>query len=71
LNNLAGFYQAQGRYDEAEPLYQRAVKVSMSSLGMNHPQTQQILMSHLTLLSHIYTNGDMDELIRLLASLEE
>ena len=26
LNNLAGLYESQGRYDEAEPLYQRALE---------------------------------------------
>ena len=27
LNNLAGLYSAQGRYAEAEPLYQRALVI--------------------------------------------
>jgi tetratricopeptide (TPR) repeat protein len=28
LNNLAGLYDAQGRYSEAEPLYQQALELS-------------------------------------------
>ena len=27
LNNLAALYQAQGKYAEAEPLYQRALAI--------------------------------------------
>jgi tetratricopeptide (TPR) repeat protein len=27
LNNLAGLYQAQGRYAEAEPLYRRSLAI--------------------------------------------
>ena len=41
LNDLAALYQAQGRYPEAEPLYQHAVMIVLISLGIEHPQTQQ------------------------------
>ncbi len=36
---LAGFYHAQGRYAEAEPLYQRALTISEKALGPDHPNT--------------------------------
>jgi CHAT domain-containing protein len=37
LNNLAGLYQAQGRYTEAEPLYMRSLAVREKALGPEHP----------------------------------
>jgi tetratricopeptide (TPR) repeat protein len=37
LNNLAELYRAQGRYGEAEPLYQRALVIREKALGPDHP----------------------------------
>ena len=37
LNNLAGLYREQGKYAEAEPLYQRALKIDEKALGPDHP----------------------------------
>ena len=37
LNNLASLYHAQGRYAEAEPLYQRSFKIREKALGPDHP----------------------------------
>jgi len=37
LNNLAVSYRVQGRYDEAEPLYRRALEISEKTLGAEHP----------------------------------
>ena len=37
LNNLAGLYQSQGRYEEAEPLYLQALKIRRKLLGEEHP----------------------------------
>jgi hypothetical protein len=34
---------------------------------MEHPRTQHILMRHLTLLAQIYTDGDLEVLLELLA----
>ncbi|NEQ87226.1 MAG: tetratricopeptide repeat protein [Moorea sp. SIO2I5] len=42
LNNLAGLYYNQGRYSEAEPLYQQALEIAVQQLGENHPNTQTI-----------------------------
>ena len=39
VNNLAGLYQAQGRYGEAEPLYKRALEACERVLGKEHPNT--------------------------------
>ncbi len=36
LNNLAGLYRDQGRYAEAEPLYQRSLVILNKALGSEH-----------------------------------
>ncbi len=41
LNNLASLYHSQGRYDEAEPLYQRSLAIREKALGENHPRSHQ------------------------------
>ncbi len=43
LNNLAGLYDAQGRYGEAEPLYRRALAICETALGAEHPDTATTL----------------------------
>ncbi len=42
LNNLAGLYKSQGKYTEAEPLYQQALELCEQVLGSNHPNTVTI-----------------------------
>jgi tetratricopeptide (TPR) repeat protein len=37
LNNLAWLYQQQGKYAEAQPLYQRALAIREQQLGPDHP----------------------------------
>ncbi len=37
LNNLAGVYRTQGRYAQAEPLYQRSLAIKEKALGPEHP----------------------------------
>jgi tetratricopeptide (TPR) repeat protein len=39
LNNLALLYKDQGRYEEAEPLYSRALAIFENVLGLTHPST--------------------------------
>src|SRR5436305_2082249 len=39
LNNLAMLYDSQAKYDEAEPLYQRALAIDEKVLGPDHPTT--------------------------------
>ena len=50
LDHLADLYRAQGRYDEAEPLYRRALKISEKALGPEHPQVGLILEGYAHLL---------------------
>ena len=55
VNNLAGLYQAQGRYGEAEPLYRRALEASERVLGKEHPDT---LTSVNNLAALYFVSGD-------------
>ena len=66
FNNLAVLYKTQGKYAEAEPLYQRALAISEQQLGWEHPQTQQFLKNNLLLLAEIHTGGDLEALLQLL-----
>ncbi len=40
LNNLALLYKSQGKYEQAEPLFQRAVAIMERALGLDHPNTR-------------------------------
>ena len=48
--HLAGVYGAQGRYADAEPLYQRALAICERVLGPDHPNTASSLHG----LAHVY-----------------
>lgn len=37
MNNLAGLYDSQGRYNEAEPLYLQSLDIWKCQLGNDHP----------------------------------
>ena len=39
LDTLASELQAQGKYDEAEPLYRELLEVSRETYGSRHPNT--------------------------------
>ena len=43
LNDLALLYDNQGRYDEAEPLYKRALAIREKALGTDHPDVARSL----------------------------
>jgi hypothetical protein len=49
LNNLANLYKAQGRYAEAEPLYSSCLETRRRVLGLDHPETKEV-MNNLALL---------------------
>jgi tetratricopeptide (TPR) repeat protein len=40
---LAYLYSSQGRYEEAEPLYEQALELSQRNLGENHPDVANSL----------------------------
>ncbi|MCH7778027.1 MAG: tetratricopeptide repeat protein [Gemmatimonadetes bacterium] len=50
LNNLALLYEAQGRYAEAEPLYQRALAIREKALGPEPPDVATSLENYADLL---------------------
>jgi tetratricopeptide (TPR) repeat protein len=39
MNDLAGLYGQQGRYDQAEPLFVKTLEVRRRALGEEHPDT--------------------------------
>ena len=41
-NNVAYNLNAQGRYEEAEPLFRKALDISERVLGEEHPQTKVV-----------------------------
>ena len=51
LNNLAGLYQSQGKYEEAEPLLKQALSLSQELLGDRHPDVASSL-NNLAMLYH-------------------
>ena len=50
LDNLAILYMDQGKYEEAEPLYQRALAISEKALGPEHPYTKKTQENYTNLL---------------------
>ena len=50
LNNLANLYSNQGKYSEAEPLFQRALRIWERSLGPEHSLTRQVRKNYAILL---------------------
>ena len=50
LNNLAMLYDSQGLYEEAEPLYQRALAIREKALGPEHPNVATSLEDYADLL---------------------
>jgi tetratricopeptide (TPR) repeat protein len=43
LNNLAALYTAQGKYEQAELLFQRALTLREQHFGQHHPEIAQTL----------------------------
>ena len=53
LNNLAELYRTQGKYAEAEPLYQRALAIWEKALGPEHPNVATSLENYAALLRNM------------------
>ena len=47
---MAELYRVQGRYAEAEPLYQRALAIFETALGPEHPDVATSLENYAALL---------------------
>ncbi len=63
LNNLAGLYHAQGRYAEAEPLYQRSLVIYEKALGPEHPYVAQGLANYAGLLRKTGRSEEAQEMV--------
>ncbi len=50
LNNLAELYRTQGKYDQAEPLFKRALAIKEKALGPDHPSVATVLENYAALL---------------------
>ncbi len=61
LNNLAVLYKAQGRYTEAEPLYQRSLAWE-KALGPEHPNVATSLENYATVLRETEREDKAEEM---------
>jgi tetratricopeptide (TPR) repeat protein len=50
LENLAIFYNRQGKYEEALPLYQRSLVIREKVFGLDHPFTKRTRENYTNLL---------------------
>ena len=64
LNNLALLYQAQGRYDEAEPLLKRSHAIWEKALGPGHPHVATSLNNLAALYQAQGRKEDAERLLR-------
>ncbi len=62
LNNLALLYQAQGKYAQAEPLYQRALAIREKALGPEHPKVATVLENYAALLHKLNRDAEADKM---------
>ncbi len=62
LSNLAGLYQTQGRYAEAEPLYKRALAIEEKALGPEHPNVATSLENYAALLRETGRAAEADKM---------
>ena len=61
LNILALLYAAQGKYAEAEPLYQRALAIAEKALGPEHPDVALTLENYAGLLRKMERDADAEK----------
>jgi len=61
-NNLAALYRAQGKYAEAEPLYQRSLAIREKALGPDHPDVAKGLESYAVLLRETGRSEEAQEM---------
>jgi tetratricopeptide (TPR) repeat protein len=61
LDRLATLYQEQGRYAEAEPLYQQALTILVESLGPQHPNTKTVSGNYLSCLVEMGREEEVEE----------
>jgi tetratricopeptide (TPR) repeat protein len=64
LNNLAGLYRAQGKLQEALPLYQRALAIREKALGPNHPNVVSVLTNYAATLRRLGRHTEAEALVK-------
>jgi tetratricopeptide (TPR) repeat protein len=59
-NNLAALREDQGKYDQAEPLYRRAIEIDEKVLGKDHPNvaTDYNNLAHLLVNQRKYDQAE-------------
>ena len=62
LNNLANLYNDQGKYAEAEPLYQRALVIREKALGPGHSAVATSLENYADLLREMGRDDEAAEM---------
>jgi len=62
LNNLAALYSDQGKDEQAEPLYQRALAIRERVLGAEHPSTRATRKNYAELLQKMGRGTETAEL---------
>jgi tetratricopeptide (TPR) repeat protein len=62
LNNLAGLYDTQGKFAEAEPLYKQALAIVEKALGPNHPNVATVCENMVDLYSQIGKEDEAEKL---------
>ncbi len=62
LNNLAALYLAQGKYTEAEPLFQRALIVLTRAVGPEHPVVATMLESYARMLRVLNRHDEAEKM---------
>ncbi len=62
LNNLAVLYDDRGKYDQAEPLYQRALAIWEKTLGPEHLDFATALENYAELLHKIGRDDEAEEI---------
>ena len=62
LINLAGLYDTQGKFAEAEPLYKQALAIVEKALGPNHPNVATVCENMADLYSQIGKEDEAEKL---------
>jgi len=62
LNGLANLYKEQGKYAEAEPLFQRALRIWEQALGPDHPRTRTAVRNYAEMLREMGRESEASEL---------
>ena len=58
LSNLASAYYAEGRYQDAEPLYVRSLHIGERVLGPAHPDVVMTLQNYAQLLRKLHRKAE-------------